>query len=240
VENYMVGVGAIFDPESGVLVELEAPDPDEGYMLSRLPEGVTADGQRLVFSGEGGDGLVDLASGVVTRLSVTETHASSWMALDPAGWLAAVVMSRPGEDNRVGAGVLSLFDAAGYLTATVTTDRASMDWSPAWAGGGAKLAFLRSPAGLLRTDPGAYGSDLQEVPAALTVYDLATGAENTIPTGSERIRDVLVPGAGDVIVFRQLVAGSYKAFAVPLAGGEPVPLLVDDFAHTAVAAPRPQ
>jgi hypothetical protein len=120
----------------------------------------------------------------------------------------------------------------------VTTDPAFMDWSPAWASGGSRLVFLRSPAGRLRTEPGVYGADLQEVPAALSVYDLASGALTAIPTSSEQLRDVLVPAAGDVIVFRQRLSDRWKAFAVPLAGGDPAALIVDDLSHTAVAAPR--
>jgi len=173
VEDYITRVGLEYDPVLQSYRELDAPDPAEGYALSMLPEGLSVDGDYLLFAGDDGDGFVDLHTGDVTRLSVPRTvQASPLMAFDPTVRLASVVISRSGEVNRLGAGELSLFDMTGAAAVTITGSAVVMDFSPAWASGGSKLVFLCGPAGALRSDPGIYGSELQELPVDLMVHDL--------------------------------------------------------------------
>ena len=107
VEDYITRVGLEYDPVLQSYRELDAPDPAEGYALSMLPEGLSVDGDYLLFAGDDGDGFVDLHTGDVTRLSVPRTvQASPLMAFDPTVRLASVVISRSGEANRLGAGEL--------------------------------------------------------------------------------------------------------------------------------------
>jgi hypothetical protein len=236
VEDYMTEVGAVYDLASGQLEELAAPD--ELYTLALTAEGVSRDGDLIAFSGESGEGIVDTSTGDVTWLPTAAAHNTPWMTISPDGQSVAVVDIRELEDNRLGGGELLLFETSGTLTATITSDNSQLDFNPTWAGGGTSVAFLRANASALRDDTLAYGSESENLPAAVVTYELSSHDERTILQPDAVRRNLTAPGSGDVLLFLQRVGARFEAHYVHLEGGQSQPLLADGHEHTAIGAPR--
>jgi hypothetical protein len=236
VENFGLGFAAVVDPGTGRTTPIDGPDAP--YALSQVASGVSPDDDRVLFSGEDGDGIIRRSAGSITLLGAPTAHNTSWLAFDPAGELAARARIRPGEDNRLGGGELQLFAPTGALSATVPAAPDDLDFSPAWAYGGARLAFLRGDASALRRDAPAAGVDAEALPAGLQLYDVGTGRTRRLLVPDLVRRDLVVPGAGRIALLRQPLAGRMTAHWVDLDGGVPAALLLDGCEHTAIGAIR--
>jgi hypothetical protein len=234
VEDVLAGRGGLYDADTGELHPL--PIADEPYHLPYTPEGVSPDGRLVLFTAPAGEALLDRATSTVHALGGDPSaHDTGWLALAPDLVHAAVVRIRPGQDNRAGGGQLEIHDGRGTQP-TVVSPGDALDHAPAWADGGARLAFLRTDVAAWGAHPGP-GSEWAL--AGVMVHVCGTGVTSTVLPPDAARRTLVVPASGDVAVFLERDGDRGRARSVALSDGRALTLLDDSTDHTAIGWAQP-
>ena len=242
VEDLLAGRALLYQPSDGSTRPIPGFHTANGS--SALPQSVAPGDVSVAVSAAASQAFLRLATpGAGTAVAIPGTpspYGSPWMAFDSGGDDFALVRLRDGGDNVIGAGELQLLHRsdAGWSLPTPVTDSADhLDFSPAWAAGGGRIAFLRAAASPWRSGTVTASDALQ---AGLMVYDRQTATTSSLLAQDRLRRQLIVPGGETVAALLEDDAGSLHVKLVDLETARTRWAVPDQgrTAHTAVAAPR--
>jgi hypothetical protein len=242
--------GSIYSLETGLYQSLPQPTNELTeteeilYKLDYNHNSVLPESGRVLVesSNPPGMGILQLSSGGMTILENTSStpFGGAWASLSPDG-LSAVVIEREGQMNPLGAGELRIYSSAGNQLGMLTPPE-YFDFSPVWADDGQKIVFLRSPTASLNDTYGegdVYGAQGEYIPGNVLVHTLSTNTTTALTSHDVARRDIIVPDAGQVAIFREVSPEGASTYGINVSNGASTQILQDNTIHTAIGWASP-